>query len=354
MTDFIDIIAADGSIIELTAQGPAGLSAYEIALRNGFAGSEADWLATVGSGGGGTGSPGAPGAPGTPGTNGTNGLDGQDGADGIPGTNGIDGQDGQDGKSAYQIAQDEGFTGSESEWLESLIAQAPAAIWGDLAGDLAEQTDLVSALATKEPTISAGSTSQFYRGDKSWQTLNRAAVGLSDVDNTGDAAKPISSLTQAALDGKAASSHNHIISNTTGLQSALDAKAVVNDSVTNTVNPWSSSKTDSEITAKLAALVDAAPAALDTLNELSTALGNDPNFSATMTTALGLRVRHDAAQSLSDTDKLTARTNIAAAGSVEIGNLTTDYAATFLQGLAGEFMTMDGEVLTLNGEPLTI
>jgi hypothetical protein len=37
----------------------------------------------------------------------------------------------------------------------------------------------------------------------------------------------------------------------------------------------------------VAALVASAPAALDTLNELSRSLGDDPNFAATVTTALG-------------------------------------------------------------------
>lgn len=36
----------------------------------------------------------------------------------------------------------------------------------------------------------------------------------------------------------------------------------------------------------LAALVGSSPAALDTLNELAAALGNDPNFATTMTNAL--------------------------------------------------------------------
>jgi hypothetical protein len=39
--------------------------------------------------------------------------------------------------------------------------------------------------------------------------------------------------------------------------------------------------------AAVAALVDTAPATLDTLNELASALGDDPNFAATITTALG-------------------------------------------------------------------
>lgn len=41
------------------------------------------------------------------------------------------------------------------------------------------------------------------------------------------------------------------------------------------------------VQAAIAALVSSSPAALDTLNELATALGNDPNFASTVTTALG-------------------------------------------------------------------
>ena len=42
---------------------------------------------------------------------------------GEPGTNGNDGQAGADGKSAYDIAVENGFNGTESEWLESLHGQ---------------------------------------------------------------------------------------------------------------------------------------------------------------------------------------------------------------------------------------
>lgn len=59
-----------------------------------------------------------------------------------------------------------------------------------------------TALNAKENTITAGTTAQYWRGDKSWQTLNKAAVGLSNVDNTSDANKPISSATQTALNAK--------------------------------------------------------------------------------------------------------------------------------------------------------
>ncbi|WP_245216443.1 hypothetical protein [Pseudomonas aeruginosa] len=44
------------------------------------------------------------------------------------------------------------------------------------------------------------------------------------------------------------------------------------------------------VRAAVAALVDSSPAALDTLNELAAALGNDPNFATTMTNALAGKI----------------------------------------------------------------
>jgi len=55
---------------------------------------------------------------------------------------------------------------------------------------------------SKEPAITAGTTAQYYRGDKTFQTLNKSAVGLGNVDNTSDANKPISTATQTALNAK--------------------------------------------------------------------------------------------------------------------------------------------------------
>lgn len=54
----------------------------------------------------------------------------------------------------------------------------------------------------KENAITAGTTAQYYRGDKTFQTLDKTAVGLSNLDNTSDANKPISTATQTALNNK--------------------------------------------------------------------------------------------------------------------------------------------------------
>lgn len=58
------------------------------------------------------------------------------------------------------------------------------------------------ALNSKEDSLGNGTISQYLRGDKTWQTLNKSTVGLSNVDNTSDLNKPISNATQTALNGK--------------------------------------------------------------------------------------------------------------------------------------------------------
>jgi hypothetical protein len=68
---------------------------------------------------------------------------------------------------------------------------------GDLGGTATSPT--VPGLASKENTVTAGTTGQYWRGDKSWQTLDKAAVGLANADNTSDANKPVSTATQTAL-----------------------------------------------------------------------------------------------------------------------------------------------------------
>ena len=73
--------------------GENGLSAYELAVQNGFAGTLTEWLKSL------------------KGTDGINGANGSDGKNGV---------DGKDGLSAYEIALKNGFVGTESEWLDSL------------------------------------------------------------------------------------------------------------------------------------------------------------------------------------------------------------------------------------------
>lgn len=91
--------------IQSASKGLDGKSAFEIAVEHGFVGTETEWLESL------------KGVDGKDGVNGKDGCDGRNGADGLPGRDGIDGTD---GKSAYIIAVEHGFTGTENEWLQSL------------------------------------------------------------------------------------------------------------------------------------------------------------------------------------------------------------------------------------------
>lgn len=104
----------------------------------------------------------------------------------------------------------------------------------------------------------------------------------------------------------------------------------INDDSTNsTTQTWSASKSTAAIAAAVSALQDSlvngAGAALDTLKELADALGGDPNFAATIATALNNRVRFDAAQSLTAPQQLQACQNLGLGDPTH--NFVTDYNA---------------------------
>lgn len=92
------------------------------------------------SGGGGIGIPGPEGPPGPPGKDGEPGPPGADGLQGPPG------EPGADGKSAYQIAVENGFTGTEDEWLLSL--KGPK---GDPGTDGSPVGTVISFMGTSAP-----------------------------------------------------------------------------------------------------------------------------------------------------------------------------------------------------------
>lgn len=70
-------------------------------------------------------------------------------------------------------------------------------------GDNATNSQYSGLDSSKENTIVPGTILEYYRGDKTFQTLDKTAVGLENIDNTSDVDKPISTLAQNALNTKA-------------------------------------------------------------------------------------------------------------------------------------------------------
>ena len=90
---------------------------------------------------------------------------------------------------------------------------------------------------------------------------------------------------------------------------------------------YTKSQTNSQIDSKIATLVNSAPAALDTLDELAAALGDDANFATTVTNQLANKLD----TSTYNTDKATFATKTELNGKA---NTTHTHTAAQVSGLA--------------------
>lgn len=117
------------------------------------------------------------------------------------------------------------------------------------------------------------------------------------------------------------------------LIAAIDPGALIDDGAASLTTTYSSTKITDLLAQAITDITNGAPAALDTLDELANALGDDANFAATITNALANRVRVDAVQGLTAPQKQQARDNIDVYSKTEMGDPTTDFVATFNAGL---------------------
>jgi len=236
--------------------------------------------------------------------------------------------------------------------------------------DLVRKSQVDGLLSTKAPLASPSFTGSptaptAVTGTNSTQIattafVNDAIAGFGagdmakstyDTDNDGkvDAAEVADAAPWAGITGKPTSftpsSHSHSIAQITGLQTALDAKApLASPALTGSPTaPTATAGTNTTqiattafVAAAIGALIDAAPGAMDTLNELAAALGDDPNFATTVTNALAGKL--SAASNLSDIpNKATARSNLG------LGSMATQNAnAVAITGGSINGITLDG------------
>lgn len=130
----------------------------------------------------------------------------------------------------------------------------------------------------------------------------------------------LTQLTTTAKNNLVAAINEAATSGGSGIGAIIDDNAGAGD----TAVVWSANKTVTAIQAAVDALVDGAPAALDTLNKLAAALGNDENLAQTMITQINNRVRFDELQVLTAEQQLTACTNIG------VGNPTRNFVDDYL------------------------
>jgi hypothetical protein len=118
----------------------------------------------------------------------------------------------------------------------------------------------------------------------------------------------------------------------------LDEDDMTSNSATNLATQQS---IKAYVDAEVSGLVDSAPAALNTLNELAAALGDDASFSTTTSTALGNRLRVDtASQGLTSTQQSNALTNLGITATLaEINILDDGLSASDIPSLATSKIT---------------
>lgn len=172
-------------------RGEKGYSAYELAVKNGYTGTEEEWLKSL------------QGPQGVKGDTGAVGPAGNNGADGKAGADGADGKDGADGLSAYEIAVQRGFNGNEDAWLQSL--QGPQGEKGPAGAD---GKDGLSAYSIAVKNGYTGSESEWankwLRGTiVSASTDSEGNMLLTDI-NGNTITTPLKPLAEAATSAKEA------------------------------------------------------------------------------------------------------------------------------------------------------
>jgi len=202
----------------------------------------------------------------------------------------------------------------------------------------------IATTATADPTL----------------TITGDASGSATFTNLGNA-----SLTLTIADD----SHNHTIANVDGLSTALSsaesgavatANAYTDGRETAITTAYQTYADQAEVDAKsyadtqIANLVDSSPAALDTLNELAAALGDDPNFATTVSTQIGTKLdaSHDMTLTLSgDASGSATFTNMGNATlSVVVADDSHNHVVGNIDGIAEYIQDISGAMWATNSE----
>ena len=192
--------------------------------------------------------------------------------------------------------------------------------------------------------------------------ITKSDVGLANVDNTTDANKPVSTATQTALDAKAPLASptftgtvtlpegtvtSGMIANGTIVDADVNASAAIAQSKIANLTTDLAAKaplaspaltgiptaptatagtnntqvaTTAYADAAVAALVDGAPALLNTLNELAAAINDDASFTTTITNSIGLKAPVD---SPTFTGTVTLPSGTVTSGMIADGTIAT-------------------------------
>ena len=117
------------------------------------------------------------------------------------------------------------------------------------------------------------------------------------------------------------------------LQSVVASTALIDDATVATTSAYSSSKIVSLLDTLKSEILGGADAAYDTLLEIQQLLQDGTSGLNALLASVNNRVRFDAAQTLTVSEQLQARSNIGAVAASEVGDTDTDFVAVFVGAL---------------------
>ena len=127
--------------------------------------------------------------------------------------------------------------------------------------------------------------------------------------------------------------------------SSIDLTKIIDDNKTTTNLTWSSTQISKAISDAVAALVNGAPEAMDTLKELADVIASNKDAIEALQTIAAGHVKYDAAQTLTTEQKTQARSNIDAASTAEVA--AAKKAGTDAQTTANDIKTTVGTLANL-------
>ena len=156
-----------------------------------------------------------------------------------------------------------------------------------------------------------------------------------------------------------ASSAGDVSNKLTQLDSSLNSIISSLNSSSSLINDLSNNKASiTYVNDSISALIDSSPSTLDTLNELATALGNDANFSTTITNSIGLRALDSDVLHLAGTETITG--NKTFSGTVSgitkstVGLSNVDNTSDLLKPISTATQTaLDGKQATLTSSSIS-
>ena len=262
---------------------------------------------------------------------------------------------------AFSFTQDKAF---------SSLTGTPTTLTGYGISDAYTKTEVDNAIPSNSDQIQEGLTNLYFTNTRARSAIS-AGTGISITDGaisttitqyTDSDARGSLSFTAGAGDYNSATgvitipTHTSQLTNNANFISLADLSAGTGITITDgsvAVDSTIATKTyaDNAATTAVAAVIDAAPATLDTLNELAAALGDDANFATTVTDSIATKLNSSAVSAfgltlVDDADAAAARTTL---GLGTAATTASSAYATAAQGTKADNALPAASVSTFGG-----